>query len=105
MRHLRQTETWCAFIAQGIFGGSIYSQLPSYLCERFPTEVRATASGFCYHQGAIWGGLVAPIPTFFAIDHNLGFAIPMLVGTVMGAVSVICSLLLSPETKGKVLVS
>jgi hypothetical protein len=35
----------------------------------------------------------------------MGFAIPMLVGTVVGAVSVICSLLLSPETKGKVLVS
>ncbi len=93
------------FLLQGLFGGAIYSQLPSYLCERFPTEVRATASAFCYHQGAIFGGLVAPILTFFAIDHNLGFAIPMLVGTVVGAVSVICSLLLSPETKGKVLVS
>jgi SHS family lactate transporter-like MFS transporter len=93
------------FVLQGMFGGAIYSQLPSYLCERFPTEVRATASAFCYHQGAIWGGLVAPVVTYFAIDHNLGFAIPMLIGTVVGAVSVIVSLLLSPETKGKVLVS
>jgi len=92
------------FLLQGLFGGAIYSQLPSYLCERFPTEVRATASAFCYHQGAIWGGLVAPILTYFAISHNVGFAIPMLVGTVVGAVSVIWSLLLSPETKGKVLV-
>jgi SHS family lactate transporter-like MFS transporter len=24
--------------------------------ERFPTEVRTTAAGFCYHQGAIFGG-------------------------------------------------
>ena len=47
------------FIIQGIFGGSIYGQNPSYLSERFPTEVRATASGFVYHQGAIWGGLIA----------------------------------------------
>jgi MFS transporter, SHS family, lactate transporter len=45
------------FIIQGIFGGSIYGQNPSYLPERFPTEVRATAAGFVYHQGAIWGGL------------------------------------------------
>ena len=94
-----------AFVLQGALGGAIYSQLPSYLCERFPTEVRATASAFCYHQGAIWGGLVAPVVTYFAISYNLGFAIPMLIGTVLGAVSVIISLLLSPETKGKVLVA
>jgi len=92
------------FLAQGLFGGAIYSQNPSYLCERFPTEVRATASAFCYHQGAIWGGLVAPVVTYFAINHNLGFAIPMFVGTAVGALSVVISLLFSPETKGKVLV-
>ncbi|MSP05129.1 MAG: hypothetical protein EXR05_07790 [Acetobacteraceae bacterium] len=26
---------------------------PAWLSERFPTEVRATASGFVYHQGAV----------------------------------------------------
>jgi len=93
------------FMLQCVFGGAIYSQLPSYLCERFPTEVRATAVAFCYHQGAIWGGLVAPILTFFAINYDLGFAIPMCVGTAVGALSVVISLLLSPETKGKVLVA
>ena len=92
------------FLLQGLFGGAIYSQNPSYLCERFPTEVRATASAFCYHQGAIFGGLVAPILTYFAINHNFGFAIPMLLGTVIGSISVVCALLLSPETKGKILV-
>ena len=92
------------FLLQGLFGGAIYGQNPSYLCERFPTEVRATASAFCYHQGAIFGGLVAPIATYFAINHNSGFAIPMLIGTVTGAISVVCALLLSPETKGKILV-
>jgi len=100
------------FLLQGLFGGAIYSQLPSYLCEMFPTEVRATASGFCYHQGAIFGGLVVPILTFFTIQQDLGLGIPtlghgipMLAGTVIGALSVICALLLSPETKGRVLVS
>ncbi len=65
--------------------------------------MRATASAFCYHQGAIFGGLVAPILAFCAINFNLGYAIPMLVGTVVAAGSVVISLLLSPETKGKVL--
>ena len=90
------------FWAQSLFAGAMYSQLPSYLCERFPTEVRATASAFTYHQGAIFGGAVAPILTYFAVSYHVGFAIPMLVGTTLGLVNVLASLLLSPETKGHV---
>jgi len=95
--------TWIAlgFLLQGAFGGALYSQLPSYLAERFPTEVRATASGFCYHQGAIWGGFVPPVLTWFALTYNISFAIPMLVGTLAAATSVVIALLISPETKGK----
>ena len=92
-----------AFTVQGVFLGAIYGQNPSYLAERFPTEVRATASGFCYHQGAVWGGLVAPVLAAFAAGQPSGFAIPMLVGTVAGAMVFIVALLLGPETKGKVL--
>src|SRR6266566_3605752 len=97
--------TWIAvgYALQGAFGGALYSQLPSYLSERFPTEVRATASAFCYHQGAIFGGFVPLVLTFFAEYYQLGLVIPMLVGTVAAATSVVISLLLSPETKGKIL--
>jgi SHS family lactate transporter-like MFS transporter len=95
--------TWIAigFLLQGAFGGALYSQLPSYLSERFPTEVRATASGFCYHQGAIWGGFVPPILTYCAVAYHVSFAVPMLIGTVVAATSVVIALLISPETKGK----
>jgi MFS transporter, SHS family, lactate transporter len=93
------------YVLQGAFGGALYSQLPSYLSERFPTEVRATASAFCYHQGAIFGGLVPLVLTFLAEYYQVGLVIPMLVGTVAEAVSVVVSLLISPETKGKVLVA
>jgi MFS transporter, SHS family, lactate transporter len=93
------------FGLQGAFGGALYSQLPSYLSERFPTEVRATASAFCYHQGAILGGLVAPVLAYFATTYNIGYAIPMFVGTVVAAISVVIARSLSPETKGKELVS
>jgi len=89
------------FILQGVFGGAIYGQNPSYLCERFPTEVRATASGFVYHQGAIWGGLVAPVLTYFAVEMNMGFAMPMLISTTVFLVLVAIAVLLGPETKGK----
>src|SRR5215471_16915323 len=59
-----------AFSVQGAFAGSMYTQIPAYMTERFPTEVRATASAFCYHIGAIFGGLVAPILTWFAVDQR-----------------------------------
>jgi len=99
--------TWITigYVLQGAFGGALYSQLPSYLSERFPTEVRATAAGFCYHQGAIWGGFVPVVLAFCAEYFHLGLVIPMLVGTVVAAFSVVVALLLSPETKGKELVS
>jgi SHS family lactate transporter-like MFS transporter len=92
-----------AFIAQGMFGSSIQAQMPSYLSERFPTEVRATASGFIYHQGAIWGGLVAPVLTYLAVQLSFGFAIPMMISTILFLVLVVISVLVGPETKGKTL--
>jgi SHS family lactate transporter-like MFS transporter len=92
------------FVLQAAFGGAIYGQQPSYLCERFPTEVRGTASGFCYHQGAIFGGLVAPVVSYFAVEHGMGFGIPLLIATTVAAASFVVALLLSPETKGKELV-
>jgi SHS family lactate transporter-like MFS transporter len=89
------------FIIQGVFGGSIYGQNPSYLSERFPTEVRATASGFVYHQGAIWGGLIAPVLTYMAVQMGMGFAMPMMISTIFFLAIVIIAVLLGPETKGK----
>jgi MFS transporter, SHS family, lactate transporter len=94
------------FGLQGLFaGGGIWSQAPSYLAERFPTEVRATASGFCYHQGAIWGGFVGPVIAYLAINMHLGFALPMLIGTMGGLISFILAMLCGPETRGKELVA
>ena len=92
------------FAIQGAFGaGGMHAQYPAYLAERFPTEVRATAGGFVYHQGAIFGGLVGPVLAYFATTWHMGFAIPMLVGTTIGCISVALAILFSPETRGKVL--
>src|SRR5215510_8834441 len=52
------------YIAIGLFaGGGMYGQISAFLNERYPTEVRATASAFSYHVGAIAGGLVPPVLT------------------------------------------
>jgi SHS family lactate transporter-like MFS transporter len=94
------------FALQGAFGaGGMHVQYPAYLAERFPTEVRATASGFVYHQGAIFGGLVGPVLAYLATTWQIGFALPMLIGTTAGCISLILAILLSPETRGKELVA
>ena len=99
---------WLAlgFAVQGAFGGALASQFPSYLSERFPTEVRATATAFCSQQASFFGGLlVAPVLTQLQTSYNLGAATSMFLGTCAGVLSLIVVLLLSPETKGKVLVA
>ena len=79
--------------------------IPAYLNERFPTEIRATATAFVYHQGAIFGGIAPPIITFFASHYNIGFVYPMLIGSLIGALSWVLGVAFSPETKGKILVA
>src|SRR5919205_387602 len=76
---------------------------PGWLSERFPTEVRATAAGFVYHQGAVWGAAVAPILTYFAVDQSMGFAKPMMYGAIITTIIYIISVYLGPETKGKIM--
>jgi MFS transporter, SHS family, lactate transporter len=94
------------FTLQGFFGGGgMHTQWPHYLSERFPTEVRATATGFCYHQGAIFGGLVGPVVTYFATSWHMGFAVPMMIGTIAASISLCLAMVFSPETRGTELVS
>ena len=94
-----------AFALQGLAGsGGMFGQVPSSLNERFPTEVRATAAAFCYHLGTIFGGLVPPVVTYFALNCDVGFSVPMLVGCVIGGGSWCLALFLGPETKGKEMV-
>ena len=101
--YLNTTDlTWITigFALQGAFAGAIYGLQPAYLTERFPTEVRGTASAFCYHFGTILGGLVPPTITYLAVDRGMGFPEPMLYGTIIGAVIAVVALVFSPETKG-----
>jgi len=50
-------DSTVAYDALLFAGGGMYGQIPAYLNERFPTEVRATATGFCFHVGAIAGAI------------------------------------------------
>jgi MFS transporter, SHS family, lactate transporter len=94
------------FALQGMFAcGGMHVQYPAYLSERFPTEVRATAVAFCFHQGAIWGGSISPLLVWYATANQISLSGPILVTTVVGLAIFLVAVLLSPETKGKVLVA
>src|SRR5579863_226029 len=98
---------WIAlgFIAQGMrAGGGMQGQMAPYLNERFPTEVRATASAFCYHQAAIWGGFVPLVLTLLAAHFGTGLAVMMIIGTWLGCAAWATAAFYGPETKGKILV-
>lgn len=98
---------WIAagFIAQGMCaGGGMQGQMVAYLNERFPTEIRATASAFCYHQAGIFGGFVPVILTFLAEHFGTGLAEPMIIGTWIGCIAWAVAVFYGPETKGKILV-
>jgi MFS transporter, SHS family, lactate transporter len=81
----------------------LHVQCPAYLSERFPTEVRATAVAFCFHQGAIWGGLISPLLILYPTTQYIALSGPILVTTVVGLAIFLVAVLLSPETRGKVL--
>jgi MFS transporter, SHS family, lactate transporter len=62
-------------------------------------------SSILFHQGAIWGGLISPLLLLYASTQNVALSGPILVTTVVGLAIFLVAVLLSPETKGKVLVA
>jgi hypothetical protein len=96
---------WICFAGTFACGG-MHVQYRAYLSERFPPEVRVTAVAFCYHQGAIWER--ADLATAHSICDHLPSACqsgPILVTTVVGLAIFLVAVLLSPETKGKLLIA
>ena len=89
----------------GCFAGAIYGQNPSYLSERFPTEVRSPRAASATTRARSGAGSWRRFCTYFAINYRLGFGIPMMIGTCCGAALFIFALLLGPETKGTVMVA
>ena len=64
-----------------------------------PDRDTATASAFCYHQAAIFGGFVPLVLTFFAEHFGTGLAEPMIIGTWIGCVAWAAAAFYGPWTK------
>jgi SHS family lactate transporter-like MFS transporter len=83
------------FGAHGMWGA-----FPSYLTERYPSEVRGAGAGFCYHAGALVGSF-----TSFAIGRlvDTGWTLPgaMTVSIATSGFAVSVLIWLGPETRGR----
>ena len=71
-------------------------------CRLAPSD-SPVATALCFHQGAIWGGMISPLLVLYATAHQITLAGPILVTTVVGVAIFLVAVLLSPATKGKVL--
>ena len=83
------------FGAHGMWGA-----FPSYITERFPSEVRGAGAGFCYHAGALVGSF-----TSYAIGHLVDtgwtLAAAMTAAIAVSGLAVAITIWLGPETRGK----
>jgi SHS family lactate transporter-like MFS transporter len=83
------------FGAHGMWGA-----FPSYITERFPSEVRGAGAGFCYHAGALVGSF-----TSYAIGHlvDSGWTLPsaMTLSIAISGLAVSLMIWLGPETRDR----
>ncbi|MGD2106441.1 MAG: MFS transporter [Nitrosopumilaceae archaeon] len=82
------------FVATTGFGA-----IPAFLSERFPTEIRNSASGFAYNGGLFFGA-IAPIVALNLVSKSGEFA-PFLLGfnIILGSVIILIGTKINPETK------
>jgi MFS family permease len=76
-----------------------FGPIPAFLSERFPTEVRNSASGFIYNGGLIFGSW-APLIAVTMISKGVEL-IPILLGinVIIGSVIILIGAKINPETR------
>jgi MFS family permease len=76
-----------------------FGPIPAFLSERFPTEVRNSASGFIYNGGLIFGSW-APLIAVSMLSKGEE-SIPILLGinVIIGAIIILIGAKINPETK------
>ena len=91
------------FLAAGLFRGRERRAQPGVAVGTVSDGNSRSAAGFVYHQGAVRGAFVAPIIAYFAVDQRMGFAMPMMIGTIGSLVVLVIAVFFGPETKGMIM--
>jgi len=83
------------FGAHGMWGA-----FPSYITERFPSEVRGAGAGFCYHAGALAGSFTS-LAIGHLVDGGWTLQAAMETAIALSGVAVAALIWLGPETRGR----
>ena len=82
------------------FGTGYYSGFGAVTAEIYPTDIRATAQGFCYNIGRIASAAAPFVVGSLAQTHGFGVAFAIAAVAFLGAA--VCWIWI-PETRGRVL--
>jgi SHS family lactate transporter-like MFS transporter len=85
------------FGAHGMWGA-----FPSYITERFPSEVRGAGAGFCYHAGALAGSFTSSVIGYMKAS-GMALSTAMALSIVVSGLAVAMLIWLGPETRGRTL--
>ena len=80
-----------------------FGPMPTFLSERFPTEIRNTASGLVYNEGLIigsWSPIIAPslLSNTKSVSPNL-IPLVLALNISIGAIILIVGSKLNPDTR------
>ena len=91
---------WPGAFLMGAMGAGIWGMAPSYLTERFPTEVRGVGPGLSYHVGAAIGSLT-PVVVGQLQDAGMTLTGAMRLCIVASGLVVAGMIWIGPETRGR----
>ena len=91
---------WPGAFLMGAMGAGIWGMAPSYLTERFPTEVRGVGPGLSYHVGAAVGSLT-PFVVGQLQDTGMTLTGAMRLCIVASGLTVAVMIWMGPETCGR----
>ena len=91
---------WPGAFLMGAMGAGIWGMAPSYLTERFPTEVRGVGPGLSYHVGAAVGSLT-PLVVGQLQDTGMTLTGAMRLCIVASGLTVAVMIWMGPETRGR----
>ena len=91
---------WPGAFLMGAMGAGIWGMAPSYLTERFPTEVRGVGPGLSYHVGAAVGSLT-PFVVGQLQDTGMTLTAAMRLCIVASGLTVAVMIWMGPETRGR----
>jgi SHS family lactate transporter-like MFS transporter len=88
--------------AVGFGAHGMWGAFPSYLSERFPSDVRGAGAGFCYHAGSLVGSVTPSVIGYMSV-HGLPLATAMTLAIAVSGLALAVLIWLGPETRDRTL--